>query len=308
MIEGQEGVSWAQWRALADACEQYGVGRLYCSDHYLNLNEAHPERGSLDAWGTLCGLAAVTSNIRLGTLVSPVTFRHPSELAKLVTTVDHISAGRVELGIGAGWHRPEHESHGFEYYDTKTRMDILEEQLQVLRGNWGPAEFSLDAKHYKLTGLRAEPKPIQQPNPPIVLGGKAGPRGARLAARYADEYNVFDPTVEEAREVRDRLGAACEREGKAPLPLSALTVVITGETRAEVRHRTTAVAALSDRSADELLTNVNPAWIIGTLDQVAERLLKLAEVGVSRVMCNHFAPDDLEYVEMLAVRLAPMVA
>jgi alkanesulfonate monooxygenase SsuD/methylene tetrahydromethanopterin reductase-like flavin-dependent oxidoreductase (luciferase family) len=117
MIEGQEGVSWQQWLALAQACEQHGITTLYRSDHYLNLDGKHPERGSLDAWGTICGLAAVTTKLRLGTLVTPATFRHPSVTAKLVTTADQISGGRVELGLGAGWHVGEHSAYGFEYYD-----------------------------------------------------------------------------------------------------------------------------------------------------------------------------------------------
>ena len=115
MIEGQEGVTWPQWVALARACEQHGIPSLFRSDHYMNLDGQHPERGSLDAWGTLCGLAAETSTLRLGTMVSPATFRHPSMLAKVVTTADHISGGRIDLGLGAGWHEREHEAYGFPF-------------------------------------------------------------------------------------------------------------------------------------------------------------------------------------------------
>src|ERR1700733_12282370 len=127
MIEGQEGVGWSQWVALARACEQHGIPTLFRSDHYMNLDGKHPERGSLDAWATLNGLAAVTSKLRLGTMVSPATFRHPSELAKLVTTADHISDGRVELGLGAGWNEREHAAYGFPFPSLRARMDILEE-------------------------------------------------------------------------------------------------------------------------------------------------------------------------------------
>src|SRR5664279_5634235 len=151
MIEGQEGVSWPQWLALAQGCEQHAIPGLFRSDHYLNLDGHHPERGSLDAWGTVCALAGATSTLRLGTMVSPATFRHPSELAKLVVTADHISGGRIELGIGAGWHEREHEAYGFPFADTRTRMNVLEEQLQVLLGNWtgsGRAPFSFHGEHY----------------------------------------------------------------------------------------------------------------------------------------------------------------
>src|SRR5215467_9533523 len=137
MIEGQEGVSWSEWMALASACEQHGIPALFRSDHYMNLSGEHPERGSLDAWGTICALAAVTSTLELGTLVSPATFRHPSELARLVVTADHVSGGRVTLGLGAGWHEAEHRAHGFPFASMPVRFDVLEEQLQIVLGSWG---------------------------------------------------------------------------------------------------------------------------------------------------------------------------
>jgi alkanesulfonate monooxygenase SsuD/methylene tetrahydromethanopterin reductase-like flavin-dependent oxidoreductase (luciferase family) len=187
MIEGQEGVEWSQWVALAQACERHGLPALFRSDHYLNLDGRHPERGSLDAWGTLCALATATESLRLGTLVSPATFRHPSNLAKLVTTADHISGGRVELGLGAGWHEREHEAYGFEFPPTRARMDILAEQLEVVLGSWGDSETSFEGEHYRLAGLDAQPKPVQRPHPPLIMGGNAGPRSAGLAVRFADE-------------------------------------------------------------------------------------------------------------------------
>src|SRR6476660_3534726 len=140
MIEGQEGVTWPQWVALARACEQHGIPTLFRSDHYMNLDGQHPERGSLDAWATLNALAAVTTTVRLGTMVSPATFRHPSELAKVVATADHVSGGRVELGLGAGWHEREHEAFGFPFPDLGERMNELEQQLERVKRQW--AELS----------------------------------------------------------------------------------------------------------------------------------------------------------------------
>src|ERR1700712_5390380 len=140
MIEGQEDVRWAQWVDLAKACEEHGVGTLFRSDHYLSVMDRE-QRGSLDAWTTLAGLAAVTTRLRLGVLVSPATFRHPSVLAKNVTTVDHISGGRVELGIGAGWNEREHEAYGFDFPALGTRMELLEEQLAIVRGSWAGGPF-----------------------------------------------------------------------------------------------------------------------------------------------------------------------
>ena len=151
----------------------------------------------------------MTTRLRLGTLVSPATFRHPSVLAKAVATADHVSDGRVELGLGAGWHAREHEAHGFAFPPPRERMDILEEQLQVVLGSWSDGPFSFDATHYTLRDLDAQPKPVQRPHRPIIVGGAAGPRSAALAARYADEYNTVFATPAETRERRATVERAC---------------------------------------------------------------------------------------------------
>ncbi|MBO0768689.1 MAG: TIGR03560 family F420-dependent LLM class oxidoreductase [Solirubrobacterales bacterium] len=308
MIEGQEGVSWEQWVALAHACEQHGIDTLFRSDHYMNLDGQHPERGSLDAWGTLCALAAVTSTVRLGTMVSPATFRHPSELARLATTADRISGGRIELGLGAGWHQREHEAHGFNYHDARTRMDILEEQLQVVLGNWAAGPFDFSGDHYRIQELDAQPKPVQQPHPPLLMGGIAGPRGAALAARYADEYNTVFPTLAEIRERRGRLEAASEKAGRTrPLPLSVMTLVLIGSDQSDLDARIARVAAAQGVSVQDFRANINPAWVVGLVDDALEKLHALAEAGVSRVMCQHLAHDDVEFVELLGRTVAPQL-
>ncbi len=245
MIEGQEGVSWPQWVALAQACEAHGIPALFRSDHYLNLDGAHPERAALDAWATVSALAAVTTTLRLGTLVSPATFRHPSALAKMVATADHVSGGRVELGLGAGWHEREHEAYGFPFPPTRIRMEILEEQLQVIRGSWADAPLTFEGRHYQLRDLIAQPKPVQRPGPPLIMGGLAGPRSAGLAADYADEYNTVFPTIDEVRERRARVDAACAERGRDPLPFSVMTGVIVGQDEAEVARRRARVAEIS---------------------------------------------------------------
>jgi alkanesulfonate monooxygenase SsuD/methylene tetrahydromethanopterin reductase-like flavin-dependent oxidoreductase (luciferase family) len=153
MIEGQEGVTWEAWVALARACEEHGVPALFRSDHFLNLDGDHPERGALDAWTTLAALAAVTETVRLGTLVSPATFRHPSVLAKAVVTADQVSGGRVELGLGAGWHEREHDAYGFPFASVRERLDVLDEQLQIVLGHWGESRFSFAGRHYTLRDL-----------------------------------------------------------------------------------------------------------------------------------------------------------
>jgi F420-dependent oxidoreductase-like protein len=308
MIEGQEGVSWPRWLALAGACEEHGVPALFRSDHYLNLDGQHPERESMDAWGTLCALAAVTSSLRLGTLVSPATFRHPSVLAKLVASADEISRGRIELGLGAGWHEREHEAYGFEFRPTKARMDVLEEQLQIVLGAWGPGPFSFEGRHYRLLDLDAQPKPAQQPHPPLIMGGNAGPRSAALAARFADEYNTVFPSVEDVRERRQRVDDACERAGREPIPFSVMTGFLVGRDREELGGRAKRLAERINAEAGALLAEPPRAWIFGTLDEATDQLQALKDAGVSRVMCQHLLHDDLDAVALIGSELAPRVA
>jgi F420-dependent oxidoreductase-like protein len=308
MIEGQEGVSWSQWVDLARACEDHAIGTMFRSDHYMNLDGDHPERGSLDAWATINALAAATSKLRLGTMVSPATFRHPSVLAKQVVTADHVSGGRVELGIGAGWHEREHRAYGFDFPPTGTRMAVLEEQIQIVLGSWTEASFSFDGAHYKLTDLNAQPRPVQQPHPPLLMGGLAGPRSAAIAARYADEYNTPFPTLADARERKARIDDACERAGRHPMPFSVMTCVIVGGDEAELRRRAGRVAELRGESVDMYFSDPPPGWVIGTLEQAAEQLRALGDAGISRVLCQHLAHDDLDAVALIGDELAPMVA
>jgi F420-dependent oxidoreductase-like protein len=272
MIEGQEDVTWEQWRALADACEQSGIDTLFRSDHYLSV-EGRRERGSLDAWTTIAALAAVTSRLRLGTLVSPVTFRHPSLLAKAVVTSDHVSGGgRIELGLGAGWLEAEHEAYGFPFPPTGARMGMLAEQLELVRRMWDEGAVSFEGEHYSVRDLDALPKPLEGPR--LLLGGRGGPRSLALAARHADEYNVFHMTPDQCREVRGGLDAACERERRDPasLPLSLMGPVERSE-----------------------------------MDATVERLRALESAGVTRIMTQHLDHEDLDTVEWIGRELAPAV-
>ncbi len=308
MIEGQEGVTWAHWRELARVCEESGIRTMFRSDHYSNLDGQHPERGSLDAWATINALAAVTSTLRLGTLVSPVTFRHPCELARLVVTADHISNGRIELGLGAGWHEREHSAHGFPFPDTKSRMNMLEEQFEIVLGNWRDGMCSFAGQHYSVEALDAQPKPVQRPHPPLIMGGNAGPRSARLAARYADEYNTNFPTAAQVRKRRARIASACQERGRDPIPFSIMTAVIVARNERELRDRIVRVAQFRNADAERLLANPPEQWVIGTLERAAEHLHRLEDAGVSRIMCQHVAFDDYEHVALLGRELAPLVA
>jgi alkanesulfonate monooxygenase SsuD/methylene tetrahydromethanopterin reductase-like flavin-dependent oxidoreductase (luciferase family) len=205
MIEGQEGVTWDQWRALAATAEAAGFDALFRSDHYMSLG-GEPGGGSLDAWSTINALAALTTTLRLGTLVSPVTFRHPSVIARSVVTADHASGGRVELGLGAGWHEGEHRAFGFPFESMRDRFDRLVEQVEIVHRSWGREPFDFDGRFYRLEGADPLPKPVQDPHPPLLLGGRAGPRAAALAARWADE-----------------IAAACREIGREPIPFSLMS-------------------------------------------------------------------------------------
>jgi F420-dependent oxidoreductase-like protein len=304
MIEGQEDVTWEDWVALAETCEAAGVEALFRSDHYLSV-QGRQERGSLDAWSTLNALAARTETIRLGTMVSPASFRHPSVLAKSVVTADHVSGGRVELGIGAGWLESEHRAYGFPFHDTRARMDVLEEQLQIIRGQWGDGPFSFEGEHYRIEDLDALPKPVQQPHPPLVMGGKAGPRGAALAARFASEYNVVSASPEEAAQARGRLADACREAGRDPADLgfSLMHGFVVGADDGEVRARADRLAELRGGRPVDL-----DSWLAGTPDQIAARLREYADAGVQRVMFQHLLHRDTDALELLAGEVMPALA
>jgi F420-dependent oxidoreductase-like protein len=310
MIEGQEDVTWEQWLALAGACEEHGLEGMFRSDHYGPLM-GMPERGSLDAWATLAGLAARTSRIRLGTLVSPATFRHPSVLAKSGATVDQISGGRAELGLGAGWHEGEHRAYGFEFPPTPIRMERLAEQLEIVARSWTEDAFSFQGRHYQVQDLRALPKPVQRPRPTLLVGGAAGPKSLALAARWADEYNTTGVPLEEVAERRRRQGDAWREAGRDPgtARMSLMTACVVGRDRAEVAERVGRVLAVtgSHGSVAEVV-EARPNWLLGTVDEVADRLRRLEAAGVRRVMCQHLDHADTEMVAVLGEVAASMDA
>ena len=276
MIEGQEGVEWEQWLALAEAAEAAGLEGLFRSDHYQAIGTGSPA-GSLDAWTTLAALAARTQRLRLGTMVSPVTFRPASVLAKSVVTVDHVSGGRAELGIGAGWFEREHTAYGFPFLTTRERLDELDRQLEEITRQWTDADDIW-------------PKPVQQPRPPIIVGGTAKPRTVRAAVRFADEYNTVFPTVDEARERKEVLDAAAREAGRDPLVYSMMIGCLVGRDEADVELRL--------RRYDEEVGG-SPPPVRGTVEQVAEQLRAYESVGVERAMLQHRVHGDVEMVGLL---------
>src|SRR5581483_3552554 len=277
MIEGQEDVGWEQWLALAAAAEAAGLDALFRSDHYLGIWRGR-RAGGLDAWATLAALAARTERLRLVTLVSPVTFRPASVLAKNAVTVDHVSGGRVELGIGAGWYEEEHRLYGFPFPPPARRLDLLEQQLAELDRQWAP-------------GSEHRPKPLQRPRPPIVVGGGAKPRSARIAAAYADEYNTFGVSVAEARERRAAVDRAAAEAGRPPLRFSVMLTCVAGRDDADLERRLEAYRRVTG--------GPTPPHLAGTVDQVVARLREYEDAGAERAMLQHLHHEDVEMVELL---------
>ncbi len=277
MIEGQEGVSWEQWVSLAKAAEVAGLDGLFRSDHYRSIARGDPA-GSLDAWATLAALAACTARIRLGTMVSPVTFRPAGVLAKNVTTVDHISHGRVELGIGAGWYESEHAAYGFPFMTTRERLDELDRQLEEINRQWTDADDIW-------------PKPVQQPRPWVIVGGRAKPRTVHAAIRFADEYNTVFASVDEARERHQLVEEAAREAGREPLTFSLMTGCVVGSDADEANERL--------HEYRVIVGSDSTPQIFGTVDRVATTLREYEAAGVERVMLQHMTHEDVEMVALL---------
>jgi F420-dependent oxidoreductase-like protein len=309
MIEGQDGVGWDDWTALAEACERGGLHGLFRSDHWTS---GPREPGSLDAWTTLGGLAARTERIRLGTMVSPVTFRHPSLLAKAALTVDHISGGRVELGLGAGWMEDEHRAYGFPFPSLSERLEHLAEQLEIVHRLWTEDDVRFDGRHYRLEGARGAPKPVQRPRPPIVVGGSARRGTVDPAVRFADEYDTIYVDPEEAGRRRARVREACERAGRDPdtMRFTVMTGCIVATDSTELRERARRVMARNgaDGDPDAFLAARRDRSLAGTVDEVAARLHEYARAGVERIYLQHLAFEDVEMVDLVGAELVAAVA
>jgi alkanesulfonate monooxygenase SsuD/methylene tetrahydromethanopterin reductase-like flavin-dependent oxidoreductase (luciferase family) len=288
MVEGQEGVSWDEWLALARACEEHGVEAMFRSDHYLSTT-APRERVATDAWTLLGALAARTSSVRLGTLVSPVTFRHPSVLARSAATVDHVSGGRLEVGMGAGWMQTEHEAFGFPFPEAAERVRMLASQVE-----------HVDRQ------LRDDPLTVQRPRPPLIVGGSAHRGTAIPAARFADEYNTYGVDPPEAARRRKRIDAACEQEGRDPASLrfSLMTPFLLGREHGRRFVERFPGAGPPDAWFEELRRR----GLAGTPDELVAGLQQFEAVGVERVMLQHVVHDDLDVVATIGREIAPTVA
>lgn len=297
--EPQQGARHADLLRVATAAEELGFDAFFRSDHYLAMGvDGLP--GPSDAWLTLAALARETSRIRLGTLVSPATFRLPGPLAISVAQVDDMSGGRVELGLGTGWFADEHTAYGIAFPDGRERFDRLAEQVQIVHGLWttpAGATFDFAGEHYRLAGSPALPKPAQSPHPPLILGGAGRTRGAALAARYADEYNVsFRPLAETSAAI-ERVRAACTDTGRE-LRYSAAQVLCVGRDDAEVARRATAIGYQPEQVRRD-------SALAGTPAEVLAKIGAFAESGASRMYLQTLDLTDLDHLELVASEILP---
>ncbi len=313
LIITQEGVTWSDWRALADTCERFGVPTLFAGDHYISTTD---ELGNVahDAWTVMSGLAAHTSTLRLGTMVTPVTFRPPAVLANVVATADHISGGRVELGLGSGWMEREHEAFGFPFPPARTRQEMLAEQLELIHRLWTEDRVTFKGTHYSFDDAPGRPRPVQSPHPPIIVGGRGTPRTTLPAARFADEYNhSWDSHPREFPDARRRVIEACREVGRDPATMRFSIAVhcVIGETRDEALDRARAIYDLRPRkeSFDDWCAGFREQTrLLGSVDEIADALRPYAEAGADRLMIMHSLHTDLDSIRLIGERLAPMLA
>ena len=302
--EPQQGADYQTLRAVALATEELGFDAFFRSDHYLAMGGGSGLPGPTDAWATLAALAVETSRIRLGTLMSAATFRLPGPLAITVAQVDQMSGGRVEFGLGTGWFEAEHTAYGIPFPPLGERFDRLEEQLAIITGLWGTdvgQTFSFEGTHYQLTDSPGLPKPAQRPHPPVLLGGAGARRTPRLAARFADEFNVPFRTVPESAAAFERVRAACEAAGRHPASMtySVAQTVCCGKDEAEFRRRAAAIGREPDAMRE--------TGVAGTPGEVAAKIAEFAQIGAERVYLQVLDLGDLDHLELIASDVAPQV-
>jgi F420-dependent oxidoreductase-like protein len=302
--EPQQGADYQTLRNVALAAEELGFDAFFRSDHFLKMGHVSGLPGPTDAWATLAGLAIETSRIRLGTLMSAATFRLPGPLAITVAQVDQMSGGRVEFGLGTGWFEAEHAAYGIPFPPLGERFDLLEEQLTVITGLWGTPDgqtFSFDGAHYRVSDSPGLPKPAQRPRPPVLIGGGGARRTPRLAARFADEFNVAFRSLADSAAGFVRVREACEAAGRYPSSMifSVAQTVCCGKDETEFRRRAAAIG----EEPEDLRAN----GIGGTPGEVVAKIAEFAEIGAERVYLQVLDLSDLSHLELLASDVLPQV-
>jgi F420-dependent oxidoreductase-like protein len=306
MTEPQQGLSYDEILAVTLTAERSGLEAFFRSDHYASFPGASGQP-TTDAWATLAGLARETSTIRLGALVSPVTFRIPGSLAKVVQTVDEMSGGRIEAGFGAGWNEDEHAQLGIPFPPLGERYDMLAEELAILHGLWTQDDgWTYEGDHWQVRGSKRHGEVARdgRRHPHIILGGKGMPRMAALVARYADEFNLNSASPDDAVAAYARVREACREVGRDPdeIVYSAMTGVLVAETDGELRERVADLLTTLGQpgtDGDAWLAERRKRWIMGTPDEALERVAALERNGTQRVMLQDFVPRDLDHVRLM---------
>ncbi|MBB4685178.1 LLM class F420-dependent oxidoreductase [Amycolatopsis jiangsuensis] len=303
--EPQQGASYDELLRVARVTEAAGYDAFFRSDHYLAMGEGDGLPGPTDAWITLAGLARETERIRLGTLVTAATFRHPGPLAVSVAQVDRMSGGRVEFGLGSGWFDAEHTAYGLTLPPLKERFDLYAEQLEIITGLWRTPvgeKFSFSGKNYTLTDSPALPKPAQSPAPPVIIGGGGKKRTPELAARFADEFNLPFADPETALAQFERVSAAATAIGRDPKEIlrSVALTTVAGRDDAEVTRRVQAIG----RDKEQLLRD----GLAGTPAQIVDRIGQWREkTGITRLYLQVLDLADLDHLEFIAAEVAPQL-
>lgn len=298
-VEPNQGATYGDQLAVAQASEKLGFDAFFRSDHFLHMGDVDGLPGPTDAWVTLGALARETSTIRLGTLVTSATFRHPSLLAIQVAQIDDMSQGRVELGLGSGWFEAEHTAYGFPF--PQKRFDILEEQLQIVTGLWETPlaqTFSFSGTHYQLTDSPARPKPVQSPVP-IIIGGHGPRRTPALAAQFAAEFNTPFAKFDDVPTLFAQTRRACEAIDRAPESMiySSAFVLCVGATEEEFVRRAAAIG----REPEELRRN----GLAGTVPEVIDRVGTMVEAGANRLYLQTLDLQDLDHLDLVAREIMP---
>ena len=321
MLESQQGLSYSDHVAIAKRAEANGLETLFRSDHYTSF-PGPSGQPTTDAWTVLAGLARDTDRIGLGVLVSPVTFRHPGSFAKVVTTVDEMSGGRIEVGVGAGWNELEHRQLGLPFPPIKERADLMEDELAILHGLWGePDGWSYEGHQVTIEDAQFHPRPVDVPGRPrtptggarprILVGGQGSPRSYRLAARFADEFNLSSSGPDKARTVFAAVDAACQAIGRDPATMAHSTMagVLIGRDEGEMAARlATAVETLGlGEDAGAWLDERLERWVTGTPEQAREQVRRFAAAGVERIMLQDLFPWDLDMVDVMGEVLVGQV-
>ena len=308
MIEPQQGLSYLEQLEIARLAEGLGFEALFRADHYRSF-PGPADKPTTDAWSVLAGIARETKRIRLGTLVSPVTFRHPGSFAKVVATVDEMSGGRVEVGVGAGWNQAELAVLGLPFPEIADRADLMEDELAILHGLWEePDGWSFQGKQVSIVDASFNPKPVQRPHPPIIVGGEGRPRSLRLAARYADEYNMSVAGPDLCAEKFAQLDDECRKIGRDPATMRKSTMVgfLVGADQAEFERRVRDLLAMigeEGTDASVWLEEHRPRWIVGTPDQARAMAARFAASGADRIMLQTMLPRDHAMIELIAREL-----